>query len=125
MLSLLSGVRVAEFGCIFLKLGKYEALEDYVITLSNENSTITTSRDYLSVRVILKKWLITLFFSLVIYYLLVSILLRGLSNGDVLLVLEPDLGFVIILANDARFIRVHVVFITIALTDGRPFGSLN
>nr|ANM86563.1 putative type I PKS [Cladonia uncialis subsp. uncialis] len=35
-LSLLSAVRVAEFGCMFLKLGKQGASEDHMITLSNK-----------------------------------------------------------------------------------------
>ena len=125
MLSLLSSVRVAEFGCIFLKLEKYGALEDHVITLSNKKSTMTTSWDHPYVGVSLKKWSITLFFSLVIHHPLGSFLLRSLSKGDALLVLEPDPGFATVLANDARLIGVYVVFVTIAVTEEKPFGNFN
>ena len=59
----LSAVRVAEFGCMFLKLGKQGASEDYIITLSNKYSSKTMSRVHPSVRVNLKKWSRTLFFS--------------------------------------------------------------
>lgn len=124
-LSLLSAVRVAEFGCMFLKLGKQGASENHLISLSNKHSSITSSWDCLSVRIDLRKFPKTLFFSLVVHHLLASVLLRGLSRGDVVLVLEPEHGFATILANDARLIGVHVTFVTANLIDETPHGDLN
>ncbi len=124
-LSLLSAVRVAEFGCMFLKLGKQGVSENHLISLSNKHSSITSSWDCLSVRIDLRKFSKTLFFSLVVHHLLASVLLRSLSRGDVVLVLEPEHGFATILANDARLIGVHVTFVTASLIDETPPGDLN
>lgn len=124
-LSSLSAVRVAEFGCMFLKLGKQEASENHLIALSNKHSSITNSWNCPSVRVDLKEFSETLFFSLVVYHLLTAVLLRSLCRGDVLLVLEPEPGFATILANDARLTGVHVAFVTASLTEETPPGDLN
>lgn len=124
-LSLLSAVRVAEFGCMFLKLGKQGASENHLIALSNKHSSITNSWDCPSVKVDLKKSSTTLFFSLVVHHLLASVLLRSLSRGDVVLVLEPEPGFATILANDARLIGVNVALVTASLTEETPHGDLN
>lgn len=124
-LSLLSAVRVAEFGSMFLKLGKQGASENHLIALSNKHSSITNSWDCPSVGVDLKEFSKTLFFSLVVHHLLASVLLRSLSRGDVVLVLEPEPGFAEILANDARRTEVHVTFVTVSLTDETPPGDLN
>lgn len=115
-LSVLSAVRVAEFGCMFLKLGKQGAAGNHLIALSNNHSSITNSWDCPSVMVDMKTFSKMLFFSLVVHHLLASVLLRSLSRGDVVLVLEPQPGFATILANDARLIGVHAAFITIGLT---------
>lgn len=123
-LSLLSAVRVAEFGCMFLKLGKQGASEDHLIALSNKHASITNSWDCPSVRVDMKKFSKTFFFSLVVHHLLASVLLRSLSRGDVVLVLEPEPGFATILAKDARLIGVHATFVTTSLTNATP-GDLN
>lgn len=119
-LSLLSAVRVAEFGCMFLKLGKQGASEDHLIALSNKHASITNSWDCPSVRVDMKKFSKTFFFSLVVHHLLASVLLRSLSMGDVVLVLEPEPGFATILAKDARLIGVHATFVTTSLTNATP-----
>jgi acyl transferase domain-containing protein len=124
-LSLLSAIRVAEFGCMFLKLGKQGASENHLIALSDRHSSITNSWDYPSVTVDLKEFSKTLFFSLVVHHLLASVLLRSLSRGDVVLVLEPEPGFATILANDARRIGVHVAFVTASLADKTPPGDPN
>lgn len=124
-LSLLSAVRVAEFGCMFLKLGKRGASENHVLALSSKHSSITNSWDCPSVGVDLKGYSKTSFFSLVVHHLLASVMLRGLSRGDVVLVLEPEPGFATILANDARLLGVHVAFLTASLADKTPPGHLN
>ena len=124
-LSLLSAIRVAEFGCMFLKLGKQRASENHLIALSNKHSSVTNSWDCPSVKVDVKEFSETLFFSLVVHHLLASVLLRGLCRGDVVLVLEPQPGFAAILANDARLIGVHVTFVTAGLTPEMPPQDLN
>ena len=125
ILSLLSAVRVAEFGCMFLKLGKQGASGNHMIALSNKHSSITDLSDCPSLRVDLKEFSKTLFFSLVVHHLLASVLLRSLSRGDVVLVLEPEPGFATILAHDAQLIGVHVAFVKASLTDDTPPGNLN
>ena len=123
--SLLSAVRVAEFGWMFLKLGKQGASENHLIALSKNNSSITNSWDCPSVRSELKNFPNPLFFSLVVHHLLASVLLRTLSKGHVVLALEPEPGFATILANDARLLGVHVVFVTASLTEKLPPEDLN
>ena len=123
-LSHLSAVRVSEFGCMFLTLGRRGASENYLIALSDKHSSVLDTQDCLSIEVDSKKFLKTLFFSLVVCHLLASVLLRNLSKGDVILVLEPEPGFAAILANDAWLIGVHVVLVTASASGETPPGDL-
>lgn len=123
-LSLLSAVRVAGFGCMFLKLGKQGASETHRLALSDKHSSIMGSEDSPSVMVELKQVSRTLFFSLVVHHLVASVLLRSLSKGDTVLVLESEPGFATILANDASLLGVHVSFVTARSKDKTPSEHL-
>ena len=125
-LFLLSTVRVTEFDCMFLKLGKQGDSKDHLVSLSNKYSSNTSSWDYLFIRVDLRKFSRTLFFSLVVQHLLTSIFfLKSWSRNDVVLVFKLDPRFTTILDNDTRLIGVYIVFLIANITDETSPVELN
>ena len=107
-----SAIRVAEVGCMFLQLGKHESSEKHILALSPRNSSIMNSSDHPSIGVDLTTISKNLFLSVVAHHLLASVLLRGLTQSDRILVYEPDPAFARVLANIARLIGVLAKFIT-------------
>ena len=111
--SLLSAIRVAEFGCMFVLLGKDKFSGDQLVALSTKHSSISCPLENLSVKVEVKPGSEARFLSLVANNMLATITLMRLSKGDNILVHEPDPGFAAILATQALRMGVQVTFFTV------------
>ncbi|KAF4629401.1 hypothetical protein G7Y89_g8750 [Cudoniella acicularis] len=110
--SVLSAVRVAEFGYMFVILGKDSVSQNQLVALSTKHSFIAYPLESLCVRVEAQPCSEASLLSLIAYNLLAFVTLRGLSKGDIILVHEPDPGFAAILSREARCMGVHVTFVT-------------
>ncbi|KAK5992615.1 Polyketide synthase-nonribosomal peptide synthetase TwmB [Cladobotryum mycophilum] len=121
--SLVSPVRAAEFGCMFLVLGKDSLSGDMVVALSSTNHSLVRTQKGLSlpVRVSSPKSEARLLW-LTAHYLLASIALRGLSEDDRVLVYESSSEFAAILVEVATSLRVQV---TLATTEADALGMLD
>ena len=118
--SVLSAVRVAEFGCMFVLLGKNKdsgAGAQNLVGLSTKHSSIASAFDNLSVGVQIRPGSEARLLTLVAHSLLAVVTLRGLFAGDVVLVHEPDPGFAAVLVHEAGRIGVRVTFITANTTE--------
>ncbi|RYP08472.1 hypothetical protein DL764_001898 [Monosporascus ibericus] len=115
--SLLSAIRIAEFDYMFVILGKDIARGDHRLALSHTHSSVATCSEELSVSVEPLTGHEARFFTLVVLHLLVSILLRGLSAGDVVLVYEPVPSLASVLVNEGRQIGAKILFITTGTED--------
>ncbi|KAF7865953.1 hypothetical protein EAF04_006117 [Stromatinia cepivora] len=114
--SLISAIHVCEFGSLFIILGKDRLSGNWLISLTHNHTSIACPWKNLSVKLDVQTGYETKLFSLVVYHLLASVTLRGLSIDDTVLVYEPTLGFAATLASEARRIGVHVKFITTSST---------
>ncbi|KAH8899038.1 hypothetical protein GQ53DRAFT_836980 [Thozetella sp. PMI_491] len=121
--SLLSAIRVAEFGCMFLVLGKDRASSKQLIALSSSHKSVASPLNELSVAVEVSAGSEAAFLALVMNNLLASITLRGLSVGDVVLASEPSHGFASALEREAKTVGAEVAFITTKDTGASLEGS--
>ncbi|KAI1457376.1 hypothetical protein F4805DRAFT_467399 [Annulohypoxylon moriforme] len=110
--SILSAIRVAQHGCMFLVLGKYSASGRQVAALSTKNASTILPFGGCSVPVEIKKDSGPGFLRLLAHYILVSFILAGLSEGDGIVVHEPDPYFAKILSNEATLAGVETTFTT-------------
>ncbi|KAF4631137.1 hypothetical protein G7Y89_g6997 [Cudoniella acicularis] len=107
-----SPVRVAEFGCMFVVLGKDNLSGEHFVTLSFKNNSLVCPRKELSIAVkALPNSEVRLLW-LTAHHLLASIILRGLSKDDKVLVYEPRPEFASIIAEEATLLGVQVTFMT-------------
>ncbi|TVY36834.1 Polyketide synthase-nonribosomal peptide synthetase [Lachnellula subtilissima] len=110
--SLLAALRVAEFGYMFVILGKNRISSDQVIALSTNHSSIVWDSENISVQLDVQPGSEAVLLSLVIHHLITLFTLRSLSKGDSVLVYEPGPEFMVILAKEAQKIGVQVNFAT-------------
>ncbi|RYP25133.1 hypothetical protein DL765_000014 [Monosporascus sp. GIB2] len=113
--SLLSPVRVAEFGCMFVVLGKDIPSGDIMVALSSKNNSLIYPRKELSIRVRILSGSKAQLLWLTIHHLLASIVLRGLSKDDKVLVYEPSAEIASIIAEEATVLGVQVTFATTSI----------
>ncbi|KAI1807895.1 hypothetical protein F4811DRAFT_374409 [Daldinia bambusicola] len=109
--SFLLPVRVAEFGCMFMALGENTTSGDTMIALSPENSSLVYPKEDLSIPVSVSPGSEAALLWLAAHHLLASVVLRGLSKGDKVVVNNPRHGFALIMAEQATHLGVQVTFI--------------
>ncbi|RYP69621.1 hypothetical protein DL769_005241 [Monosporascus sp. CRB-8-3] len=113
--SLLSPIRVAEFGCMFVVLGKDIPSGDIMVALSPKNSSLIYPRKELSIPVRISSGSKAQLLWLTMHHLLASIVLRGLSKDDKVLVYEPSAEIASIIAEEATVLGVQVTFATTSI----------
>ncbi|RYP47491.1 hypothetical protein DL768_006463 [Monosporascus sp. mg162] len=121
--SLLSAVRVAESGCMFLILGKDCNSGDQVVALSTEHTSVANPWGDLFVAVKTEPGTEARFLSLMAYHWLASLILSGLSQGDRIVVHEPDHRLAAVLSAEAKLIGVETTFTT--HKNAIEFGDVN
>lgn len=121
--SLLSPVRVAEFGCMFVVLGVNDASGDEFVALSSKNNSSVSAFKSLALPVG-RHWVSKgQFLWLTAQYLITSIALRGLTNEDKILVHEPSDTFARIITEQAGALGVPVKFTTTRSDLSRYHGT--
>lgn len=110
--SLISPVRVAEFGSMFVVLGRDESSSRDVVTLSSNNASFVHVHPKLVIPVGEHRGYEDRLLWLTANHLLASIILRGLSEGDKVLVHGWKRESVWILAERARILGVEAKFTT-------------
>lgn len=121
--SLLSPVRVAEFGCMFVVLGVKDASGDEFVALSSKNNSSVSALESLALP-IKGHWVSSgRFLWLIAQYLITSIALRGLTNEDRILVHEPSDTFARIITQQAGALGVPVKFTTTRSDLSRSVGN--
>jgi hybrid polyketide synthase/nonribosomal peptide synthetase ACE1 len=110
--SLLSALKVAESGYMFLKLGKKCDSGDLTVFLSTEFSSVTNAWDNFEIPIEIEPDLEANFLSHVAHHLLISLVLKGLTKGKRVLVLEGGLEYMSVMKWRARNIDVDVTFMT-------------
>ena len=115
--SILSPVRVAEFGCMFVVLGKDDLSADRILTLSSENSSLVCPRKELSIPVAVSSGHEAQLLWLVANHLIASVILAGLSTDDQVLVYEPGSQLAAILDEEGARLGVRITFMTADATN--------
>ncbi|KAI1661695.1 hypothetical protein F4813DRAFT_169421 [Daldinia decipiens] len=110
--SLLSPIRVAEFGCMFMVLGKNTISNHTTIALSSENNSLVCPQRTFSTAVSVSPGSEARLLWLTAHHLLASVVLRGLSKGDRALVLNPSHEVASIIAEQATPLGVQITYIT-------------
>lgn len=112
--SVTRAVRISEFSCLFVALGECRASDEQVVTLSSNNTSTVRPLDHLVVHLDAHIDCEATFLCSIVYRLLASAALEGLSRGDVVLVNDPDLGFSSALEEEATAAEIKVI--TVAST---------
>ncbi|KAI0890579.1 uncharacterized protein GGS22DRAFT_194555 [Annulohypoxylon maeteangense] len=116
--SLLSPIRVAQHGCMFVVLGEDSVSGHQVVALSTMNASTILPFAGFSIPVQIEKGSGSGFLKLVVHYILASFILEGLSEGDKIVVHEPDPYFAEVLSSEATSLGVETTFTThISSTD--------
>ncbi|PSR80559.1 hypothetical protein BD289DRAFT_440531 [Coniella lustricola] len=112
--SMLSPVRVTEFGSIFLVLGKDEgsAPGEIVVALSDKHNSVLHVPAKLSVHLEAFAGSCARLLWLTFQHLVASTVLRGLSEEDAILVHDPSAEFAAIVAEQASQAHIRVTFTT-------------
>jgi hybrid polyketide synthase/nonribosomal peptide synthetase ACE1 len=110
--SLLSAVQAAEFGCMFIVFGHNCDTGDQIVALSTKNTSLVCPMDELLVSVNVPAGSEAEFVSLVSHHMLASSALEGLSEGDTIVVHEPETTFAAVLAKEAKSRGVEFSFTT-------------
>lgn len=110
--SLLSPIRVAEFDFMFLLIGRGNTTGESIVSLSSRNDSLICTRRELSITIRVPVGSEARFLWLIVHHLLASIILRGLSKGDGLLVYEPTPEFASIITEQATLLGVQASFTT-------------
>ncbi|KAI1409858.1 hypothetical protein F5Y13DRAFT_181723 [Hypoxylon sp. FL1857] len=110
--SLVSSIRVTEFGYMFLAIGRSTASSDHTVVLSCKNSSIVYPPNELSITAAVSTGDEPRFLWLTAHHLLASTLLRGLSKDDKVLVHEPSTEFASLVATEAACRGVKPTFTT-------------
>lgn len=110
--TLLSAVRVADLGCMFLSLGQVPKSDQQLVVLSTTHASTVSPWQNLAVVVDPSSSSESDFLIAVSYYLISSIILKGLTKGDNLIVNEPPHIFATILRQEANHRGVGVVCTT-------------
>jgi len=121
--SLLSTVKVAESGHMFLMLGKSCDSGDQAVVFSSVLDSVVSPWDGFSIPIDIKPGLEAHFLSHVAHHMLASITLEGSSNGSQILVLEGSPQFVAALTWRARKIGQDVKFMKYDETSTNPNWS--
>jgi hybrid polyketide synthase/nonribosomal peptide synthetase ACE1 len=109
--SLYSPIRVAEFGCMFVVLGQENSYGEKIVALSFKNNSLVYPPKKLLVAVRVSPGSEARLLWLTAHHLLASIVLRGLSKNNKVLVYEPSSEFASIMAEEARLLGVQIIFI--------------
>jgi hybrid polyketide synthase/nonribosomal peptide synthetase ACE1 len=117
-----SPVRVAEFGCMFVVLGAEETSGERFVALSLQNNSLIHSRKELSIVVRVAPSSEARLLRLTANYLLATMVFRGLSKDDKILVYEPSPDFATTIAEEANLLGVHVTFLTTKVELSRVHG---
>ncbi|CAH0038987.1 unnamed protein product, partial [Clonostachys rhizophaga] len=112
--SLLSAVRVTEFDCLFVMVGKRENSGQRLIALSTECSSRALPLETLSIQATVQEGDECKYLSLVANYLLTVFVTRGLHSSDVVVVFEPSAVFASTLANQSKELGLHLRFLTMS-----------
>ncbi|KAJ4388088.1 hypothetical protein N0V93_008693 [Gnomoniopsis smithogilvyi] len=107
-----SAVRVHEFGCLFVTLGRDRASGRQVVTLASTHTSIVRPSEHLSVFLDAEIDCEATLMTSVVYKLLVFAVLDGLSRGDVVLIHQPDVGFAGALQDEAATAGIETIFVT-------------
>lgn len=110
--SLLSAIRVHEFGFLFAILGQNSDSGHTVIALSAKHSSVLCPYKELFIPVKIDSGLETQFLCLVVHYLLASLVLDGLYKGSRLFIHEPAPEFASMVAEEARELGVRIICTT-------------
>jgi hybrid polyketide synthase/nonribosomal peptide synthetase ACE1 len=110
--SLLSPIRVASSGCMYVSLSSDKLSGDKIIALSSKNNSVVTPQEELSIPVKVPPGSEARFLWLTAHYLLASSILKGLSQDDQVLVHEPSLEFSTAIAEEASILGVENTFTT-------------
>ncbi|KAK4184061.1 hypothetical protein QBC35DRAFT_541212 [Podospora australis] len=110
--ALMSAIRVFDQGSMFLVCGKERDSQVQSVSFCSDNSSLVHPVEDLSVIVPGALGSEAKLLALVSHYLLTSMLLSGLSSGDVILAHAPDVGLAMTLAKEAHRIGVRAVFVT-------------
>lgn len=110
--SVLSPIRVAEFGCLFVVLGKDKASGEKTVALSFKNNSLVFARKELSIAARIPSGSEAHFLWLVAHRLLTSVILRGLSKDNKILIHEPSPEFASTIGEEAALLGVPVTLTT-------------
>lgn len=108
--ALLAAIRVADFGCMFLMIGKRSNSSDDIVSLSTTNTMVTYSLPGLSSAVQIPPGSEERVLVLVAYHMIASATLDCLRPGDKILVHDADSDFAAIMAAEGQFAQVEVIF---------------
>jgi hybrid polyketide synthase/nonribosomal peptide synthetase ACE1 len=118
--SLLSTVKVAESGYLFLMLGQNRDSGDQAVIFSAALASVVTPWNNFLIPTEIEPGSETDFLSHVAHQMLALITLKGLTKGNQILVLEGSPAFVTAITWRARNIGVSVTFITYDRTSTNP-----
>ncbi|KAJ5273998.1 hypothetical protein N7478_009123 [Penicillium angulare] len=110
--SLLSPIRLANSGCVYLGLGIDTVSGEKKMALSSENVSFPCPLPELSISVNISPGSEARFLWLTAHYLIASTILKGLSQGDKVLIHEPSLELSKAVTDKAAFLGVKVICIT-------------
>ncbi|ROW04822.1 hypothetical protein VMCG_04865 [Cytospora schulzeri] len=117
--SVISAVRVAELGCMFLVMGRNDDTGEQVMALSTSNSSLVCPWSDLYILVNISIGSEAEFLTVLTMYMLVSSILQGLSEGDTVVVYKPTATFAAILSEEASAHTIDVL----VLTDDQPAAT--
>ncbi|KAI0179682.1 hypothetical protein GGR52DRAFT_587215 [Hypoxylon sp. FL1284] len=110
--SILSAIRIAQHGCMFLVLGEGSVSGRHVVALSTKNTSTVVPFGGYSIPVDIEESSVPGFLRLVAHYVLASFILATLSEGDRIVVHEPDPQFATVLSREAASAKVEITFTT-------------
>ncbi|CAJ2504343.1 Uu.00g117370.m01.CDS01 [Anthostomella pinea] len=110
--SFLTAVKVSETSCMFLVIGVGCESGEQQVALSDLHGSLIRPGIHLSVPVTVPSGLEPALITNIAHTLAVSVVLRGLVEGDHVLVYEPPAAFAAILAETAALVNVHVTFVS-------------
>lgn len=110
--SMLSAVKVADLGCMFIVLGRDVESGKQMMTLSTTHTHLIHPWKDTSVPIMSTFGSRAKFLTLVAHHLLASSILKGFSKGDSIVVHEADPIPAEILLSEAKLREVNVVFTT-------------
>ncbi|KAI0894504.1 hypothetical protein F4806DRAFT_471578 [Annulohypoxylon nitens] len=110
--SLLSPIRIGDFNFMFAVIGEDNTSGEKILSLSSTNTSHVCALRELSITIRVTEDSEGRLLWLTAHHLLVSVMLRGLSKGDKLLVHEPSPGLASIITEQGSLLGVQTTFTT-------------